>query len=185
MNAVLPVLLALLAITDASFCGFRVAAGRDARIFKADFYRSAIRRGMGRGVFTTAVVGAGIAGACLFAPGLFSQLLVCAQAILWVLLPYATLTLVGMGVWAAAEADARTLASVVVLGPFTLIRPWVIAAAAAVGAWKAPGLTAALVTVAACGVQLALEPWMNVGMRPRLPGPGSGGTVKHEYRRVS
>ncbi|RKH74193.1 hypothetical protein [Corallococcus aberystwythensis] len=185
MNAVLPVLLALLAITDASFCGFRVAAGRDARIFKADFYRAAIRRGMLRGVFTTAAVGCGIAGACLFAPGLFSQLLVCARAILWVLLPYATLTLVGMGVWAAAEADVRTLASVVVLGPFTLIRPWVIAAAAVVGAWKAPGPTAALVTIAACGVQMAIEPWLNAGMRPRIPGGGSEGTVKQEITRLS
>lgn len=180
MNAVLPVLLALLAITDASFCGFRVATGRDARIFKADFYRYAIRRGMGRGLFTTAMVGCAIAGACLFTPGLFAQLLVCAQALLWVLLPYATLTLMGMGVWAAAEADARTLASVVVLGPFTLIRPWVIAAAAVLGAWKAPGLTAALVTVAACGVQLALEPWLNAGMQPRLPGRRAGETVKQE-----
>jgi hypothetical protein len=91
---------------------------------------------------------------------------------LWVLLPYATLTLVGMGIWAAAEADARTLASVVVLGPFTLIRPWVIAAAAVVGAWKAPGFTAALVTLAACGAQLAIEPWLNAGVRPRIPQVG-------------
>ncbi|MBN8469291.1 hypothetical protein JYJ95_22555 [Corallococcus exiguus] len=185
MNAVLPVLLALLAVTDAAFCGFRVAAGRDARIFKADYYRAAIRRGMGLGLFTTALVGAGIAGACLFSPGLFPQLLVCAKAILWVLLPYATLTLMGMGVWAAAEADVRTLASVVVLGPFTLIRPWVIATAAVVGAWKAPGFTAALVTVVACGVQLALEPWLNAGMRPRLPVGGSGETVKHKVTRAS
>lgn len=169
MNTVLPILLALLSVTDAAFSGFRVAAGRDARIFKADYYRAAIRRGMGRGLLTTALVGAVIAGACLCFPSLFTELLVCARAMLWVLLPYAMLTLMGMGVWAAAEADERTLASVVVLGPFTLIRPWVIAAAAVVGVWKAPGLTAALVTVAACGAQLALEPWLNSGMQPRIP----------------
>jgi hypothetical protein len=117
MNVLLPVLLGMLAVTDAAFCGFRVAAGRDARIFKADFYRAAIRRGMQRGLLVTLVMGAVIAAACSFQPGLFAQLLTCAQALLWVLLPYAILTLVGMGVWAAAEADARTLASVMILGP--------------------------------------------------------------------
>ncbi|RYZ44055.1 MAG: hypothetical protein EOO71_00865 [Myxococcaceae bacterium] len=170
MNVLVPLLLGLLSVTDAAFAGFRVATGRDARIFKADFYRAAIRRGLLRGLFSVMGLGVGIAVACTLAPPLFSQLLACAQAMLWVLLPYTTLTLVGMGVWATAEADVRTLASVVLLGPFTLIRPWVIVVAAVAGVSQAPGLAAALITVTACGVQLALEPWLDVGMRARLPG---------------
>jgi hypothetical protein len=168
MDLLLPLLLGMLSVTDAAFSGFRVAAGRDARIFKADFYRAAVRRGMRRGLLATLGMGAAIAVACALQPGLFDALLTCARAMLWVLLPYATLTLVAMGIWAAAEADARTLASVIILGPFTLLRPWVITAAAIVAVPQAPDLSSALITVAACGVQLAMEPWLNVGMRPRV-----------------
>jgi hypothetical protein len=71
----------------------------------------------------------------------------------------------------AAEADVRTLASVVILGPFTLVRPYVICAVALIGVWKAPSAVVATLVVAACGLQLSLEPWMGRGWRRGTPIP--------------
>jgi hypothetical protein len=164
MAAAIPLLLCLLAMTDAAFCGFRAAAGRDARIFKNDYFRRAIRRGLAQGFLTSALVAAGIAGMLLLSPApleRLAELSSTARSMLWVLFPYATLVLAALGVWLAAEADARTLASVLLLGPFTLIRPWVIVAAAVVGALYAPNLAVALAAVGACGLQLTIEPLLD------------------------
>jgi hypothetical protein len=161
-------LLAILCLTDAAFAGYRDAAGRDARIFKAELYRRAIRRGLrfGFGVAALTVVLATAALAAAPSPyARFAELTTTAWWMLPILAVYATVVLVAMGLWAAAEADVRTLASVTVLGPFTLIRPWVIAAAGALGAWHAPSVPAALVAVGACVLQIGLEPWLGRAWR--------------------
>jgi hypothetical protein len=161
-------LLAVLCLTDAAFAGYRDAAGRDARIFKAELYRRAIRRGLCFG-FGVAALTVALATAVLAAapspPARFAELTTTAWWMLPILAVYATVVLVAMGLWAAAEADVRTLASVTVLGPFTLIRPWVIAAAGALGAWHAPSVPAALVAVGACALQIELEPWLGRAWR--------------------
>jgi hypothetical protein len=165
MSWLVPLALFALCVTDAGFAGFRDAAGRDARIFKAELFRRAIRRGLLHGILAGAL-GLGIAlGATLLVP--FDDLL---EAARWMLLPlagYATLVLAALGVWATAEADLRTLASVVVLGPFTLVRPLVIASAAFLGAWHAPSWPARGAVAAVCALQLAIEPWLGRARRPR------------------
>jgi hypothetical protein len=153
----------VLCVTDAAFAGFRDAAGRDARIFKADFYRAAIRRGLGAGLVVSLLVALGVGGVVAAAPdpaARFAELLVCATWLTVVLGSYATVVLLALGVWAAAEADRRTLASVLVLGPFTLVRPWVIIAAAVLAVRAAPSSWAAVAVVGACALQLAVEPWL-------------------------
>jgi hypothetical protein len=152
-----------LCLTDAAFAGFRDAAGRDARIFKADFYRAAIRRGLGAGLVVSLMVSVGLTAMVAIAPdpaARFAELLRCAEWLTLVLGSYAAVVLVALGVWAAAEADLRTLASVVVLGPFTLVRPWVIVAAALVAVRAAPSSWAAAAVIGACSLQLAVEPWL-------------------------
>jgi hypothetical protein len=88
-----------------------------------------------------------------------------ARAMLPIIGVYATVVLVALAMWATADADFRTLASVIVLGPFTLVRPWVIVAAAVAGGWAAHSLEGALVVLGACGLQLGLEPWLGLGWR--------------------
>jgi hypothetical protein len=165
------VLLAVLCLTDAAFAGYRDAAGRDARIFKAELYRRAIRRGMyfGLGVAGVTVALAAAVLAAAPSPGVrFGELTTTAWWMLPILAVYATVVLAAMGLWVVAEADVRTLASVTVLGPFTLIRPLVIAAAGALGAWRAPSFPAALVALGSAALQMGLEPclgraWRNGG----------------------
>jgi hypothetical protein len=156
-------LLGILCLTDAAFAGYRDVAGRDARIFKAELQRKAVRRGLRSGLAVGALVFALAAGAVAVAPSpaaRFAELEVTARAMLPVLAVYATAVLAALGLWAAADADLRTLASVIVLGPFTLVRPWVIVLAGALGAWNAPSVPAAFIAVGACALQLALQPWL-------------------------
>ncbi len=165
MNAFL---LWILCVTDAAFAGYRDAAGRDARIFKVELYRRSVRRGLRAGLGVTLATGALAAVVVAVAPSpemRFAELLSTAGSMLPILGVYATVVLMALGLWATAEADVRTLASVTVLGPFTLIRPLVIAAAGAVGAWRAPSIPVAVVALAACALQLAIEPALARGWR--------------------
>jgi hypothetical protein len=45
------------------------------------------------------------------------------------------------------------------------MRPWVIAAAGALGAWHAPSAAAALVAVGASALEIAVEPWLGRAWR--------------------
>jgi hypothetical protein len=154
-------LLGILCLTDAAFAGYRDVAGRDARIFKAELHRRAVRRGLRAGLVVGALVLAASLVAIAPSPATrFAELEVTARSMLPVLAVYATLVLAALGLWAAADAELRTLASVIVLGPFTLLRPWVIVLAAALGAWNAPSVPAALVAVWACTLELAVGPWL-------------------------
>ncbi len=50
MRVLVPVLLATLALLDGCFCGFRAAAGRDARIAKRGYASAAARDGAVAGI---------------------------------------------------------------------------------------------------------------------------------------
>ena len=157
-------LLWTLAVVDGGFAGFRSAAGRDGRIFKEAYYRAAIRRGLRYGVLVTVVAGVLITAVAFASPspqGRLAELQPGAEAMLWVLGGYATVVLLALGIWSTAEADLRTLASVIILGPFTLIRPLVIVGAAAWAAYVAPSVVAAVLAVAVCLLQLSVEPLLN------------------------
>lgn len=168
MSALVLLLLAGLAVTDAGFAGYRDAAGRDGRIFKAEYYRAAVRRGLWLGLQVFAF--GAVVGLALTLP--FGtparELQVLAQAFWGPLLvggAYATLVLAALGLWAVGEADLRSLASVVVLGPFTLLRPWVIVAMAVVGAWTAAEARHALAVALPCAAQLTVGWWLGRGWR--------------------
>jgi hypothetical protein len=159
-------LLGILCLTDAAFAGYRDVAGRDARIFKAELNRRAVRRGLRAGLAVGGIVLAASIVAIAPSPAArFAELEVTARSMLPVLAVYATLVLAALGLWAAADADLRTLASVIVLGPFTLLRPWVIVLAAALGARNAPSVPAAVIAVGACALQLAVQPWLSRAWR--------------------
>src|SRR5262249_41343378 len=120
------VLLWTLSIVDGGFAGFRASAGRSGRVFKDAYYRAAIRGGMRAGVMLglfVALVAAVVMLSSEWPRARVEELAGCTERLLMVLGGYATLVLIALGVWSTAEADVRTLASVIILGPFTLIRP--------------------------------------------------------------
>lgn len=128
----IPALLASLAILDAAFAGFRAAAGRDARIFKYAYYRRALVKGACSGAALVVALAAATVIALLLsaAPAtLYAELLGIGARMLHVFLGYALLVLAALALYGAARPELRILATVAILGPFTLVRPLVVVAA--------------------------------------------------------
>lgn len=148
-------LLGSLAVVDAGFCGFRDAAGRDRRIEKRPYYLRAVRRGMALGAAMLLPFGAAIA---LVADGvLWPDLLSVAARMVLVYGAYATVVVSALALYKVASGDLRTLATVAVLGPFTLIRPLVICAGGVWGAIGAAHPTSALIACLAAAAMIGFE----------------------------
>ncbi len=156
-------LLGSLAIVDAGFCGFRDAAGKDRRIEKRAYYRRAIARGMLLGLAMAVVFF--IAIALIADVELWPDLWAVAARMVAVYGAYATLVLVALGVYELASGDLRALATVAVLGPFTLIRPLVIAAGAAWGAIGANHATTAIIACLAGSAMICFESALGMARR--------------------
>jgi hypothetical protein len=156
---VIPALLASLAIVDAAFAGFRAAAGRDARIFKRAYYRRALLVGAGAGACLVAALAMATGIALFFSrdPGaLYAELLVIGARMLQVFLGYALLVLAALALYATARMELRILATVSILGPFTLLRPVVVLAATALGVASSPSSVAVALTVGSSASVLLL-----------------------------
>ena len=155
----IPLLLASLAILDAAFAGFRAAAGRDARIFKRAYYQRAVLLGGGAGAILVALLAAatGIALLATPSPGaLYADLLMIGARMLQVFLGYALLVLAALALYGTARAELRILATVSILGPFTFLRPLVVAFATAWGVAAGVSLPAASLTILSSASVLAL-----------------------------
>lgn len=93
-------------------------------------------------------------------------LVVTAERLVLVYGVYATLVVVALGLYLSGSFDFGVLASVLVLGPFTLIRPWVILAGAAWAAWQADTVAAAGMALAAGAVMARFEALLDLGHPP-------------------
>jgi hypothetical protein len=160
---VIPALVALAAVVDLAFSGYRAAAGRNARIVKTGYYVRALGVGAAVGVAVTLP----FAAVSLAAPGLAAELVVVGARMLMVIGVYATLVLAAILVYVVAEHEVRTLATVAILGPFTLIRPAVIAVALAVGLWPGRSAAATLFTLGAGAAVLLAGAGLERGYRRR------------------
>jgi hypothetical protein len=128
--AVVPTLL-LLAVVDGAFAGFRAGAGRTGlvRPWRRGYYPRFVVAGALAAVVCQ--VPAAIVGVCVVDTSSATELgsvVAAASALLWVAAPYAAVVLLALLLWLVAGVEGRTLASVTVLGPFTLVRPFVVLA---------------------------------------------------------
>ncbi|MFD7629907.1 hypothetical protein ACFV7Q_28460 [Streptomyces sp. NPDC059851] len=163
--------LVLLGLTDAAFSGFRAYAGRDARIRK---HRATAR---------AALRGLAVGSVLLLVPALTAALLLLTASD--TARTYATLTAGGFGyllpltVYAAGVLlslaayfllpfRASTLATVVGLGPLTLLRPLAVAAACLGALLNGGGWPALLVGTIAGGCVLCVEPAVHRRWYPRV-----------------
>lgn len=153
-------LLCLLALLDAALAGYRAAAGRNALIDKRPYYRAAVLRGLGGGAVCLALTGAA-AGLALAAAAdraaLLRDFLAAGSSLARVYVPYAAAVGLAFAIFALPIGDTRILTSVIVFGPFTLVRPWVMAAGAALGVVTAPRPETALVVGVAVATLLGQE----------------------------
>lgn len=170
----IPALLTLLALVDAAFCGFRDAAGRNPRIEKRAYFLRAIRRGAVAGLAAVAALAALTFTVLWLAPDpadLWLDLLAAGRRLVLVHGAYATLVCAALLAYALPLHDVRVLAAVMILGPFTMMRPWVLAAGALLAALHATRPeTAALALVSALAMGL-LERLLGRGWRDGRPVP--------------
>lgn len=168
----IPVLLATLAIIDAAFAGFRAAAGRNARVFKRDYYRTSLLRGALAGFALVVWLGA-LTILLLWLVDdprqEYAELVRVGARMSWVFVPYAGLVLAALVVYGVADNDLRSFATVAILGPFTLIRPWVIALGCVVGLASGASLPTWVLTIASSGCVIQLGWWLDRKYRARLP----------------
>jgi hypothetical protein len=153
-------LLYLLATCDAAFCGYRAAAGRSALLFKRGYYLRAMVRGALWGQLAVAL--AGLVAALLLswspAPGqLLGDYASAGGRLLEVYLPYAVVIGLAFGVRAVPSVDLRSLASVVIFGPMTLLRPAIVVGGGAWAVFNVPRAEVAILVGAVIPVVLFLE----------------------------
>ncbi|MBK8259594.1 MAG: fatty acid desaturase [Polyangiaceae bacterium] len=149
----IPALMVAFAVLDLAFAGFRAAAGRDGLIEKRAYYTRAMGEGAGLGLAFSAVMALVTWAVVRRAedPGaLFAELVATGSRMLLVFGGYAVLVLAALIVYTIAKHELRTLATVAILGPFTLIRPWVIACAAAFGLGGPRPLAVSGLTLVSC-----------------------------------
>jgi hypothetical protein len=160
LTGTLTVAAALLVIAslDASFAGFRASCGRSGLVRHRPADVIASRRGLLLGALLLAPVAAVIVADTAARPvraELYSQ---AARAMLAVYLPYGLVVLLALAAYLTLSWRRRFLASALLLGPLTLVRPMVavVGAGAAYGATR--DLAVGFVSLAAVGAVLAVEP---------------------------
>jgi hypothetical protein len=167
---IVAVLLAVLALVDVLLSGFRAAAGRDGRIAKARFYRAAIVRAGWSAIVLIAVNAALVAllVATAAQPAATWQDLQAAGAhAIEVFAVFATLTLFAILFWFAPLRELRILPTLLVLGPMTLVRPWIIAGGLAFAAVGASRWQIWIVAATAAVSMISIEHWLGGPHRER------------------
>ena len=156
----IPFLLWLLATIDSAFIGYREAAGRNALIEKRAYYRRALLRGALFGQVAVLIVGAIVAVALATSSdprALFTRFELVGARMLTVYIPYALILLITFCVRALPSVDIRSITSVLIFGPFTLIRPAVVLAGAAWGMMAAPNAATMVVVATIVVLMLGLD----------------------------
>jgi protein-S-isoprenylcysteine O-methyltransferase Ste14 len=156
--------LYMLATLDGGLCGFRAFAGRSALIYKRMYYARAVVRG--------AVAAQAASFLSLFVllltvavsnhrAELRADLESAAGRMLWVFLPYAAAVITNLALRALPSTDIRASTSVMVLGPLTGLRPFVMIGGVLYGIGSARLLETCLLGAFVLVVMLSLETLLN------------------------
>jgi hypothetical protein len=138
---VVPATLAFLALVDAGFAGFRASTGRNARIRKGTYHIQAARRGIAGGTVGLAVLASLILLTLAHTPHpirRYELLVHAGTRMLVVLTPFAVVAALALATYWLLPMRASTFVILVGLGPFTLLRPALVAGATA---WSITGST--------------------------------------------
>jgi hypothetical protein len=170
----IPILLYLLATIDAACCGYRDAAARSALIRKDSYYRRALLRGAIYGQAAIAVAGALILIFILSSSNpalLINDLNEAGRRMLIVYLPYAIIVVVALALRLIASVDLRSITSMLIFGPFILIRSFIAVAGLA---WAMIAVSRAeiiLLGLLVLLLMLSLEPFLGWMRADEVRGP--------------
>jgi len=157
-TSVVAAALSVLAVLDGTFAGFRSSLGRTGLL---DHRRSDVRASVRGGVLVVALLALPVAAASIDAivrPRRLHLYRSAGDAMLLVYGPYAALVLLALLVYATLGWRQKYLASAVILGPFTLLRPVIAVAGGLVAAFAGEDVLVAIIGCLAVGAVLAVEP---------------------------
>jgi len=158
MTAAVAAALIVLALLDGAFAGFRSSVGRTGLIHHRASDQQAARRGAVLVIVLLAPAGALAIADVLANHHHLRAYMQAGSAMLMIYAPYALLALAALACYTAAGWRLKYLASAVILGPFTLLRPAVAIAGAVVGtAHGNDGVVTTTVVLSVMAV-LAVEP---------------------------
>ncbi|MFJ9388837.1 hypothetical protein ACIRON_08460 [Nocardioides sp. NPDC101246] len=153
--------LVLLGALDAVFSGFRSAQGRSGMVDHTREDREGMLRGAGLFVLLSLPALAALAIDVLRRGRGIDAYDSAADIFLLFIAPFAAIVLLALATYGLLRWELRYLASAIILGPCTFLRPYVVSAAAVVAAVLAgePGVavTAALAVIAVLAVEPLLD----------------------------
>jgi hypothetical protein len=158
MTAALAAALFSLAILDGSFAGFRSSAGRTGLIRHRQSDREAARRGAGLACVLLAPAITVVCADVFTHPARLDDYTRAGTAMLAVYGPYALIVLIALACYAALNWRLKFLASALILGPFTLLRPGVAILGAVLGAVLSNDKVVAIAAGLSVIAVLAVEP---------------------------
>ncbi|MCA9646659.1 MAG: hypothetical protein H6718_04945 [Polyangiaceae bacterium] len=166
-------LLYSMATLDSFLVGFRVAAGRNLAIKKRAYFLAAMRRSfwLGQALLALSALVATLVLQLTPDPGeTWRHFLIAAQNLLWAYAPYSVLVLVALGFYLIPKHDSRAIATVVILGPFTLLRPYVFLFGLAICWWQTREVVPCMIASFGVALQLGLEPVLEMRRKRRKSG---------------
>lgn len=158
MTAAVAASLLVLALLDGSFAGFRASVGRNGLINHRQSDHQAARRGAGLVCVLLTPAVADVCADVVVHPAHLGQYARAGRAMLEIYGPYALLVLIALACYAALNWRYKYLASALILGPFTLLRPAIAILGAAIGAAMSSDTTVATAAGLSVIAVLAVEP---------------------------
>jgi hypothetical protein len=149
--------LLFIAALDAMFAGFRASRGRSGlvRHRRADVLAS--RRGLALGALLVGPVAVAIAADAARSDRI-DHYSAAGRAMLQVYLPYGLFVLVALAAYVTFSWRFRFLASAMLLGPLTLVRPLVALVGGGAAWWATRDATVGVLSLAAVAAVLGVEP---------------------------
>jgi hypothetical protein len=145
---------------DAAFCGYRAAAGRNARIRKGAYYFKAMLKGW---IFGQVAIAATFCLAYVLwsqsadAQVLAISYLVVARTLVRTYEIYGFVIALAFLLRLLPSADSRSVTNTLIFGPGTFLRPYVVTAGVVFAVWSAPELSVFFLATAALVAFLSLQ----------------------------
>lgn len=158
MTAAVAITLLILALLDGSFAGFRASVGRTGLINHRRSDYLAARRGTSMVCILLAPAVAEASADVLVHPAHLGQYTRAGIAMLEVYGPYALLVLIALACYGALNWRLKYLASALILGPLTLLRPLIAILGAALGVTAGHDSAVAAAAGLSVVAVLAVEP---------------------------
>jgi len=144
-----------IALLRAAFAGFRASAGRDGHLARRSYYAAAMLYGFIAGLVVAALVAFWIAetlGVADHPVVRHHRYVDAGDRMLWVVAPYAAVVVVALVARLVTSFEAANALALLVLGPLSFIRPWVVALGVVVAAsWSSDGTVALAAVLAGLG----------------------------------